>query len=231
MSTKEALMKTLIGIDKLKQNKNNPRFIKDLKFKKLVDSIRQSPTFMILNPIKVDEKMVILGGNMRHRACKHLGWKDVPYEVFTKEMAEINNEERKKIGLPKETYAKQCAELVVKDNIGYGEWDYDILTSHYDALELDKMGMDLDPNMFKVEVDKEAYEESIDTKFNDYTLYFGNEKEMDIWYAFLKKLKNRFEGYDNVSERVLKYIASVYEDNKMKESKLILKFIEGDIDG
>jgi len=150
---------------------------------------------------------------MRYLACIEAGLK----EVWIDNMEDWSEEEKR--------------QFIIKDNVSFGEWDFDMLTSHYDALELDQMGVDLDPNMFKVEVDEEQYEQSVDTKFNDYTIYFANEEEMDIWYAFLKRLKNKFSDYENVSERVLRYIAEVYEDNNMPESKMILKFIQGDIDG
>jgi len=206
-------MKQKVTIDKIHQNPDNPRTIKGVKFDKLVKSIKELPKMLEKRPIVVDENYVIQGGNMRYLACIEAGLK----EVWIDNMEDWSEEEKR--------------QFIIKDNVSFGEWDFDMLTSHYDALELDQMGVDLDPNMFKVEVDEEQYEQSVDTKFNDYTIYFANEEEMDIWYAFLKRLKNKFSDYENVSERVLRYIAEVYEDNNMPESKMILKFIQGDIDG
>ena len=80
------------------------------------------------------------------------------------------------------------------------------------------------------EVVDNANEEKEDIAFNDYTIYFANERQLDIWYSFLKKLKNKFEGYDNISDRVLRYIAEVYDENGMKESEMIMKFIEQEIE-
>ncbi len=91
------------------------------------------------------------------------------------------------------------------------------------------MGVELDPNMFNTVEDEKSYEEATDEKFNDYTVYFANEEQLDIWYGFMKKLKTKFEGYDNISDRVLRYIADVYEENGMSESEMVLKFIEQEL--
>ena len=130
-------------ITELKPNKNNPRLIKDSKFKKLVTSIIQSPAFMELNPIKVDENMRILGGNMRYKACLELKIKEVPINVFTKAHADINNIARKKNGIETATYEEQCNEFIIKDNVGYGEHDWDVLANSWDNKKLEQWGMDV----------------------------------------------------------------------------------------
>ena len=133
----------LVKISKVKANENNPRLIKDSKFKKLVNSITQSPTFMEINPLKVDENMRILGGNMRYKACLELKMKEVQIKIFTKEHAEINNIARKKNGIKEATYEEQCKEFIIKDNVGYGEHDWDILANIYDNKELKEWGLDV----------------------------------------------------------------------------------------
>ena len=130
-------------ITQLKPNKNNPRLIKDSKFKKLVTSITQSPAFMELNPIKVDEDMRILGGNMRYKACLELKIKEVPINVFTKAHADINNIAREKNGIETATYDEQCNEFIIKDNVGYGEHDWDVLANSWDNKKLEEWGMDV----------------------------------------------------------------------------------------
>ena len=65
----------------------------------------------------------------------------------------------------------------------------------------------------------------------NYTIYFADEQQMDVWYAFVKKLKNDFKDYENISDRILRYIAEVYDENNMSESERILKFIGQDVDG
>lgn len=203
-------MKQLVKISEVLENPNNPRIIKGIKFNKLVASIKRFPKMLEKRPIVVDENMIVLGGNMRLRACKEAGMQ----EVWIDNTEDWSEEEKK--------------EFIIKDNVSYGEWDFDLLAADYEMYELDEFGVDLDPKMFEIETDDETYKEASDEKFNDYTIYFSNEDEMELWYAFLKKLRNKFEGYDNVSERVLRYIAEVYEENNMPESKMILKFIEQD---
>jgi hypothetical protein len=199
-----------ISIEKVKANQSNPRIIKDFKFQKLVKSIRDFPEMLEKRPIVVDENMIVIGGNMRLKACIEAGLDQVDVMV-----ADDWTEEQKK-------------EFVIKDNLSYGEWEWDTIANEYDVLELDTWGLELDPSLFNKEEDTESIKGVTDEKFNDYTIYFSNEEEMDIWYAFLKRLKNKFADHDNVSERVLRYIAEVYDENKMSESKMILKFIDGE---
>jgi hypothetical protein len=201
-----------IDIKKIKPNSNNPRVIKDYKFKKLVRSIQNFPEMLDLRPIVVNKDKVVLGGNMRLRACQEAGLEEVPIIV-----AKDLNEAKQK-------------EFVVKDNLNYGEWDWDMLANEFDLMELDTYGLDLNPTLFN-DTDEESIKGVTDEKFNDYTIYFTNEQELDIWYEFLKKIRNDFNEQENVSARILRYIAEVYMDNKMTDSQRILKFIEYDVDG
>ena len=99
----------LVSINEVKANENNPRFIKDYKFKKLVKSIKEFPEMLKLRPIVVNSDMVVLGGNMRLKACTEAGLKEV-YILKADELTE-----------------QQQREFIVKDNVGFGEWDWDIL--------------------------------------------------------------------------------------------------------
>jgi hypothetical protein len=112
-------------IDQIKLNDQNPRFIRDHKFKKLVKSIKEFGKMMEIRPIVVDENMIILGGNMRFRACKAAGLKEIPVMVVS--------------GL---TDAEKN-EFIVKDNVGFGEWDFDMLSNHFDHSELLEWGVDV----------------------------------------------------------------------------------------
>jgi 16S rRNA G966 N2-methylase RsmD len=114
-------------INEIKPNPNNPRIIKDIKFKQLVKSIQDFPQMLELRPIVIDENNMVLGGNMRLKACIEAGLTDVP-------VIHANNlsEEKKK-------------EFIVKDNVGYGEWDWDDLANNWDAQELTEWGLDI-PN-------------------------------------------------------------------------------------
>jgi hypothetical protein len=108
-------------------NPSNPRIIKDDKFKKLVRSIKEFPEMLELRPIVVDSNMVVLGGNMRLKACIAAGLKDIPIIV-----ADQLTEEQK-------------AEFIIKDNVGFGEWDWDQIANEWEIEKLDAWGLDI-PN-------------------------------------------------------------------------------------
>jgi hypothetical protein len=116
---------TKVSAKELQLNPNNPRLIKDEKFKKLVKSIKEFPQMIQLRPIVVDENNVILGGNMRYRAMVEAGMTDV-YVI----KAEGLSEEQKR-------------EFIIKDNVGYGEWDWDVLANEWDTQLLDDWGINL----------------------------------------------------------------------------------------
>lgn len=113
------------NITAIKRNPNNPRIIKDDKFKKLVESIKNFPQMLQLRPIVVNKDMVVLGGNMRLKACKEAGLKDVPIII-----AEDLTEDQQK-------------EFIIKDNVGFGEWDFEMLANEWDAQELTEWGLDI----------------------------------------------------------------------------------------
>jgi len=112
-------------ITEIKSNPNNPRLIKDHKFKQLVKSIQDFPQMLELRPIVIDENNIVLGGNMRLKACIEAGLTDVP-------VIHANNlsEEKKK-------------EFIVKDNVGYGEWDWSELANTWEVDLLQEWGLDI----------------------------------------------------------------------------------------
>jgi len=114
-----------LKINELKPNESNPRIIKEAKFQKLVKSIKDFPEMLELRPIILDENNVILGGNMRYKACVAAGLKEVPVKIAK--------------GLTEE----QKEEFIVKDNVGFGEWDWDILGNQWDNAKLGEWGMDV----------------------------------------------------------------------------------------
>jgi hypothetical protein len=114
-----------LKINELKPNESNPRIIKEAKFNKLVKSIKDFPEMLELRPIILDENNVILGGNMRYKACVAAGLKEVPVKIAK--------------GLTEE----QKEEFIVKDNVGFGEWDWDILGNQWDNAKLGEWGMDV----------------------------------------------------------------------------------------
>jgi DNA modification methylase len=117
-------MPTKVKISEVKNNPNNPRLIKDDKFKKLVQSLKDLPEMAEVRPIVVNTDMVVLGGNMRLKAMKEAGWKEVPVEVVDWD------EDKQK-------------QFIIKDNVGFGEWDWDVLANEWDAEELDAWGLDV----------------------------------------------------------------------------------------
>ena len=114
-----------VKINELQSNENNPRVIKDEKFKKLVQSIKEFPKMLELRPVIVNSDMTILGGNMRHKACIEAGLKTVPVVIAD----DLTEEEQK--------------EFIVKDNVGFGEWDWSILANEWDNDSLKDWGLDV----------------------------------------------------------------------------------------
>jgi hypothetical protein len=111
-------------VSEVKANPNNPRVIKDDKFKKLVKSIQDFPEMLELRPIVVNSDGIVLGGNMRLKACKEAGLKEVPV-IKAEDLTE-----------------DQQKEFIIKDNVGFGEWDWEDLASNWDAEELTEWGLD-----------------------------------------------------------------------------------------
>jgi DNA modification methylase len=130
-----------VAINTVKANPNNPRIIKDDKFAKLVKSINEFPQMLNLRPIVVNDDMVVLGGNMRLKACKEAGLKEIPI-IKASELTE-----------------QQQKEFIVKDNVGYGEWDWNDLANNWDAEQLQDWGLDIpgfDAEVIEAEEDEFA---------------------------------------------------------------------------
>ncbi len=133
-----------LEINKLKPNKANPRIIKDKKFKKLIKSIKEFPEMLELRPIVVAEDMTILGGNMRYKACIDAGLKEVP------------------VTIAKGLTDAQKQEFIVKDNVGFGEWEWDMLANEWDSVQLAEWGLDVWENQDDViEEEDETYTRKI----------------------------------------------------------------------
>ena len=111
-------------ISNVKLNPNNPRLIKDDKFKKLVQSIKDFPEMLNIRPIVVNKDMIILGGNMRYKACKEAGLKEIP--VIITDLTEDKQRE-----------------FLIKDNTSGGEWDWEVLANEWNSEELEAWGLDL----------------------------------------------------------------------------------------
>jgi DNA modification methylase len=128
-------------ISDIKLNPNNPRLIKDDKFKKLVQSIKDFPEMLDIRPIVVNQDMIILGGNMRYRACKEAGIKEIPVIVTN-----LSEEKQR--------------EFLIKDNTSGGEWDWDMIANEWDAEQLVEWGLDIP--VFNIEDVGTAEEDDFD---------------------------------------------------------------------
>jgi ParB-like chromosome segregation protein Spo0J len=162
-----------VKINQIKSNPNNPRLIKDDKFYKLVKSLEEDPDFCNVRPVVVNKDMIVIGGNMRLKAAKELGWKEIPCEIVDW------SEEKQRA-------------FTIKDNVGYGEWDWDMLANEWDAEQLNQWGLDV-PN-FADPVDYSDKNEEIDIDALD--------TEMII------KLKYTEDEYQLVREQLSKIAAT-----------------------
>jgi DNA modification methylase len=162
-------------IQNVKLNPNNPRLIKDDKFKKLVQSIKDFPEMLNIRPIVVNQDMIILGGNMRYKACKEAGLKEIP--IIVTDLTE-----------------DQQREFLIKDNTSGGEWDWEVLANEWDTEQLEAWGLDL-PIDFNTEVleaeedDFEVPEDGIETdivlgdlfEIGDHRLLCGDSTQTDTF--------------------------------------------------
>ena len=114
----------IVKISEVKLNPNNPRLIKDDKFKKLVQSIKDFPEMLNIRPIVVNQDMIILGGNMRYKACKEAGLKEIPIII-----TDLSEDKQR--------------EFLIKDNTSGGEWDFEMLANEWDVEQLEEWGLDI----------------------------------------------------------------------------------------
>ena len=162
-----------VKISEVKTNPKNPRLIKDDKFRKLVKSIQDFPQMLQLRPIVVDENNIVLGGNMRLKACKEAGLKEI-FIVKAENLTELQKDE-----------------FIVKDNVGFGEWDWDMLANEWDAELLNDWGLFV-PEM-PTEVDYSILDdEDLDGELSD--MADGVKKAIQIEFEA--------EHYDQAAELV-----------------------------
>jgi|TARA_R110000787_G_scaffold283718_1_gene396741 ParB-like chromosome segregation protein Spo0J len=127
-------MKRLEKIYKLRKHPENPRVIKDVKFQLLVDSIKDFPEMLEKRPLVVNEDLQVLGGNMRLRAAQEAGLKEIWIDVAEGWSIEKQNE------------------FIIKDNSGFGEWDWDALANSWDVEDLNDWGLNM-PTPFEGDLD------------------------------------------------------------------------------
>lgn len=190
----------IVKIEVIKANSKNPRVIKDDKFRKLVQSIRDFPDMLNKRPLicftDVDKKYVVLGGNMRLKAAQEIGLKEMP------------------IILADDWTQEQKDEFLIKDNVGFGEWDWDDLANEWDAVLLDSWGLDV------------WQSDDLSNENN----YNGQNPELELDKFLNAELKRMFLVYDNGAfENVINWFNKQQEKHELENhSQVILKLMENE---
>jgi ParB-like chromosome segregation protein Spo0J len=183
-----------VSISSITENAANPRTINKHKFQKLVNSVREFPEMLSLRPIVVDKDNVILGGNMRYKACKELGLK----EVYIIQAADLND--------------KQAQEFIIKDNVGFGDWDWDALANAFENVELKEWGLDVwqpeeevsNNTDYSLNTAEEKLNRFLDAKIKNITIPFENEEFGDVVDRLEKLLlKYNCEDYRTLIYKIL----------------------------
>ena len=171
----------IVDIKTVKPNPSNPRYIKDHKFTQLVKSIRNFPEMLQLRPIVVDADNIVLGGNMRLKACIEAGLKEVPIIVAS----ELTDEQQK--------------EFIIKDNVGFGEWDWEQLANEWEIEQLLDWGLDI-LNIDEIQETKDIpdigeveFSEELLLEHNYIVLYFDNPLDWEVAQGIygLKQVKSK----------------------------------------
>jgi hypothetical protein len=193
-----------VKLSEIKTNPNNPRLIKDEKFHKLVKSIQEFPKMLEIRPIVVNSDMIVLGGNMRLKACKEAGLKEIPV-IFADDLTE-----------------DQQREFIIKDNVGFGEWDWEMIANDWDADQLEDWGLDL-PGFDNVEDLGEDFNlpDGDKSPFQQMTFTLADEQAQVIQNA-LAKMKSTDEykyaetmGNENSNGNALYLIVASWEGQRI----------------
>ena len=188
MNTKKVKLKDII------LNPSNPRIIKDHKFQQLVKSIQDFPQMLEIRPIVVDEQMVVLGGNMRLRACQEAKLKEVPVIIAS----ELTPEQQK--------------EFIIKDNVGFGEWDWDMLANEWEQTTLVEWGLDVPKFETIGEIDaKGRMAASLDEKLDTYMN--ASIKQVVLYYEF------------NAYEKIIQMLDKVAQENNLEDNSSVVEFL------
>ena len=165
-------------INLIKSNPNNPRLIKDDKFKKLVQSIKEFPKMMALRPMVINKDNVILGGNMRFKALKELNYKEVP-EEWIKRAEDLTDDETRR--------------FIIADNVGFGAHDWDMLANEWDSVQLAEWGLDVWQN--EDDLEEPDFNELTDDSKKDAVIKitFKNEEHLEDAEEEIAKLVSKYE--------------------------------------
>jgi hypothetical protein len=173
-------MSSKIKLTELKANPNNPRIIKDNKFNQLVKSIKDFPEMMEKRPIvvvtDVDGKMYPLGGNMRLKALQELDYKEIPDNWITR--ADNWTQEQRN-------------EFIIKDNVSFGEWNWEQLANEWDVEQLEDWGLDVPITIEDINQTKDVpdigeieFSEELLLEHNYIVLYFDNAMDWEVAQEF-----------------------------------------------
>jgi len=169
-------------ITDLKGNEDNPRYIRDEKFQKLVKSIKEFPKMMELRPIVIDADGTVLGGNMRLKALQELKYKEVPDE-WVKRADDLTDDEKRR--------------FIIEDNVGFGEWDWDILANEWDEAKLEEWGLDTWQPTTDVNLD-EFFEED-----NESETAAKNKIVLEYSEEDFATVNGRFNSMDGSKEQIV----------------------------
>ena len=185
-----------VKLSEVKSNPNNPRIIKDDKFTKLVKSIKEFPKMLEIRPIVVNADMIVLGGNMRLKACKEAGLKEVPI-IFAQDLTE---EEQK--------------QFIIKDNVGFGEWDWDMIANEWEPELIENWGLDI-------------WNVDDMTNANNYE---GLDQSSKLDKFLDAELKRMFLVYDNTTfENVVNWFNNLQDKHGLENhSQVVLKLMENE---
>ena len=192
----ELLKSQNIALAKLETNKGqiqglpkNPRLIKDAKFEKLKKSIEDNPEMLGMREVLVyphGSKFVIIGGNMRFQACKDLGFTEVPCKV-----------------LDKDTTAEQLRAITIKDNVGFGEHDWELLANEWDSVELEEWGLEVPTYLTDSEIDLDSFFEESNQEDKEQVFKIVLEYSEDDYNSVLEALKKHSGSKENIIANLL----------------------------
>jgi hypothetical protein len=193
----------MIKLSTIKSNPNNPRVIKDEKFEKLKKSIQDFPKMMELRPMVINADNIVLGGNMRLKALKELGYKELPDE-WVKRAEDLTEDEQR--------------QFIIKDNVGFGEHDWEMLASEWDVEQLEDWGLDV-PAF-------ETLQENISNEKDNEHL--SQPEHLDRWLnSSIKQMKLSFE--EDVFEKVVIWFEKLQKKNNLEtNSDVIIKLMENE---
>lgn len=203
---KEEIKIEKVKISEIKTNPSNPRIIKDHKFKKLVKSIQDFPEMLEIRPIVVDENMIVLGGNMRLKACKDAGLSEV-YIIRTTQLTDT-----------------QKKDFILKDNNSFGEWNLEELSNFDKDMLLDAGFEDWNINAifgnnemedkFKGNIEGSNFNPEV-VNVDDYikqNIFFFNELMLEFEDDFIKEKIKNIENKELFLEDIKKVISQHGKD-------------------